>query len=432
MPITHSLENLKYYHQQAIQFFASELILLKRAQPKITDQRLGQAATLLISAGQTGAALLQLVNQIDSFYSQSVMLARSFMETIINFCYVSICDEKEYRAFVLHPIYKQYHNVSNPRMEDDLNELHARIRQRQELQAKLRAKPIVQEALSIFSDTKPSLNWTKKRLGDRIEAIESWGKVLDVFFTISKLEYYSDASEILHGSLYGSTYSIGAFEPGFDPTNHEELSKKVYRSSTAMLLHLGMLIHEAFTVINYVNDIKDIWDHSYHNRGQALNLLFFVIEKKGFKPMLYPFLQQKPSAVVQNYSVGILFKEGRFLLGKHAADSSRTHGFWDAIGGQSLENEHPIITLQRNIAKKVNIEIFNAEELAAVDVFHGNDGQILFKQHLFLVQFFQGTVNRRASEFSEFKWFDRNELAKVPLGLPSLLSFIDEWLKGKK
>lgn len=105
MAITHSLDNLKHYHSEATQFFGSELMLLKEVIPKITYDRLVKAAVLLLSCGQTGAALLQLANQTDTFTRESAMLARAFMETITNFCYVGVCDDKEYRAFVLHPIY---------------------------------------------------------------------------------------------------------------------------------------------------------------------------------------------------------------------------------------------------------------------------------------------------------------------------------------
>ncbi len=431
MRTTHSLENLKHFHNQATQFFASELMLLKSAHPKINDERLGQAATLLISAGQTGAALLQLANQTNTFTSQSVMLARSFMETIINFCYVAICDEKEYRAFVLHPIYKQYHNEGSPKMKDDLEELQENIKKREEMQAKLKEKTIVQEALAIFSETKPGMNWTKKRLSERIETIEDWGKVLDVFFTISKLQYYSDASEILHGSLYGSTYSIGAFEPGFDPRNNEELSKRTYKDSTTMLLHLGMLIHEAFTLINYTNEIKDIWDHSFHNRGTALNLLFYVIEKKGFEPQLPQTVLQRPIKEKEVSAGGFLVKKNKFLFGKRSKNKDWAPGFWDIVGGQSLKNEHPLITLQRETFEETGVKVINAELMTTADVFKHSNGEILFKYHIYMITNFKGRPINKSKEHTKMKWFTREELDKLPLALPEYLNLIDEWLERK-
>lgn len=289
MSTTHSLDDLKRYHNEATQFFGSELMLLKEAIPKITDDKLAKPAVLLISCGQTGAALLQLANQTDSFTSESVMLARAFMEKITNFCYVGICDEKEYRAFILHPIYKHYHGITSPKMEDDFdfttpeefaNAATKKYTERKEKQEKLKEIAIVQEALTIFSETKSYLPWTKKKLSERIDAIQKWGKLMDVFFTISKFEYYSDASETLHGSLYGCTYGTGVFDPDFDHTKEDELNKKLYKDSTCVLLHLGMLIHETFTLISYSNDIKDIWKYSYDNRGNALNLLFHVLGKQ--------------------------------------------------------------------------------------------------------------------------------------------------------
>lgn len=290
MTISHSLKNLIHYHNEAMQFFASELILLKEVVSKITNERLSKGAILLISCGQTGAALLQLSSQVDTHTREAAMLARSFMETITNFCYVGVCDEKEYRAFILHPIYKHYHNVGVPKMEDhlDLDRLLESAIEfdaiRKEKQEKLKAIPIVQEALAMFSETKKNLNWTKTSFNQKIEVLKKWGKFMDVFFSLNKTQYYSDASEALHGSLYGCTYGIGTFDSEFDRTSKEELNKKLYKDNTCILLHLGMLIHESFTLISYSDDIDEIWNYSYENRGQALNLLWYVMGKE-IKPM---------------------------------------------------------------------------------------------------------------------------------------------------
>lgn len=278
MPTTYSLDDLKHYHNEATQFFAAELMFLKEVVPKIGDERIAKTATLLLSCGQTGAALLQLANQTDRFTSESVMLARSFMEKMTNFCYASICDEKEYRAFVLHPIYKHYHSIGNPKMEDNFDYSPKKTIERKKKQEKLKRVAIVQEALTMFSETKDHLPWTKKTLSQRIAVIEKWGKLMDVFFTLSRIEYYSDASEALHGSLYGCMYNVGIFE--IDYKNTEEINKKLYKDSTCILLHLGMLIHESFTLISHSSDIKEIWKYSYKNRGKALNLLFHVLERK--------------------------------------------------------------------------------------------------------------------------------------------------------
>ncbi len=276
----HSIDDLKRFHNQAQQFFEAELTLLKEVLPKIVDDRLRKCSVLLSSSLQTGAALLQLTNKIDYFTSESVMLARAFIEKTANFCYASICDEKEYRAFILHPIYKNYHNVRITIREDDLDNISKIRDERKEKQEKLKKYDIVKEALTIFSEKNPNLNWTKKTLNQRIDVIREKGKILDVFFSMSKFQYYSDASEILHGSLYGCTYNFGIFDPDFDNNRMEELDKRLYKDSTCMLLDLGMLIHESFTIISYSTKIDEIWEHSYNNRGLALNLKFHVLGKK--------------------------------------------------------------------------------------------------------------------------------------------------------
>lgn len=280
METSYSLSQLKHYHSEATQFFASQLSLIRKVIPHITDDKLSKAVILLVSNEQTGAALLQLSIQTDMFTAESMMLARSFIEKAINFCYVSICDEEEYRAFLLHPVYKYYHLTGMPNLMESWNFEEEEVQLRKKKQETLKQNPIVQEALDVFSETNPRLNWTKKTLNQRITAIEEWGKLLDVFFTLAKLQYYSDTSEALHGSLYGCTYGTGVFDPEFDHTNNEGLDKKLYKDSACILLHLGMLIHECLTLISYSNKIEDLWDHSYKNRNMALNLLFHVLEKK--------------------------------------------------------------------------------------------------------------------------------------------------------
>lgn len=280
MSTEHSLNNLMRYHKEAIGFFGSELLLLKESVPRITDEKMSKAAVLLISCGQTGAAIIKLADEIECFTSASVMLARAFMEQSINFCYVSLCDEKEYSSFILHPVYKHYHNIGISKLEDDINTYKENLAVKKDKQERLKKTPIVQEALSIFSETNPNLRWTKKTLTQRIDVIKEHGKILDIFFTISKLQYYSDASETLHGSLYGCIRDLDIIDPDFDPTNKVELDKKLFKDNTCILLHLGMLVHECFTLISYSNDIEEIWDYSYKNRNMALELLFHVIEKR--------------------------------------------------------------------------------------------------------------------------------------------------------
>ncbi|WP_318343370.1 DUF5677 domain-containing protein [Flagellimonas baculiformis] len=287
------LEDLKHFHQEASNFFASELMMLKEVIPKISDERQAKAALLLISCTQTGAALLQLANQPDTFTSESVMLSRAFMEKITNFCYVSICEEKEYRAFILHPIYKYYHSIGALKYDDlefpresGLNNgdfmdiLNERKNERKREQDNLKKSALVKEALEIFSETKPNLPWTRKPLNERIKRIEKWGKLMDVFFTLSKIEYYSDASESLHGSLYGCSYGVGGCDPDFEIENEEEIDKKLFRDNACNLLSLGMLIHETLTLISHSSNIKEIWNHSFKNRGMALNLHSHIMEWK--------------------------------------------------------------------------------------------------------------------------------------------------------
>ncbi len=277
MATTHSLEDLKNYHGEAIKFFGSELMLLKDVIPLVNGDRMKESATLLISCGQTGAALFQLATQVDTFIAPATMLARSFLETIVNFCYANVCDDTEYRRFLLHPIYKLYFTTDRPQLGNSVETLEKNAAVIYEKRAKLKTNTVVQEALSLFSESKPNLKWTNKSLDDRIEAIKQYADCyIDIFLTLSKFQYYSDASEILHGSLYGSTYHVGAFDPYFERDNMEELDKKLYADCTLMLLHLGMLIHGTLTFISKRCDIEGLYRYSYDNWKLALSLMSHI------------------------------------------------------------------------------------------------------------------------------------------------------------
>lgn len=274
-----SLDYIKDLHHEAYSYYEAELGMLKEAISRITDERTRNAAVLLFSCGQIGTAIMQLSTQIGYFTSALPPLYRSFMETITNFCYVTICDEDDYRAFVLHPIYKYYHNAGLPKVEDgfDFDHLPEYIKILKERQKKLKEQSIVQEALSVFSETKKNMNWTKKSLNQRIEVLRLWGKMFDNFFSLLKIETYSDSSEAIHGSLYGCTYNVGTFDPSFDNSNSDELDKKLYKDNAYNLIHMGLLINEALKVISFTSDIKDITSLSYGNLGQALNLQYVII-----------------------------------------------------------------------------------------------------------------------------------------------------------
>jgi hypothetical protein len=81
---------------------------------------------------------------------------------------------------------------------------------------------------------------------------------------------------------YGCTFDIGVLAPGYAHVMDKpgEIDKKLYKDSTCVLLHLGGLIHESFTLISYSSDIKEMWKHSYDNRRSAFNLLMHVLEVK--------------------------------------------------------------------------------------------------------------------------------------------------------
>ena len=72
---------------------------------------------------------------------------------------------------------------------------------------------------------------------------------------LSTLGIYDDASEALHGTLYGSAFHFGFFE-GKIPAKVEDLAE-TYRSKLLFLLFaLGTSIASLFDVVSNVYSIK--------------------------------------------------------------------------------------------------------------------------------------------------------------------------------
>ena len=134
--------------------------------------------------------------------------------------------------------------------------------------------------MSLFSEKNPNMNWSKKTLDQRISIIQDRAKIFGCFFAILKFQYYSDASELLHGSLYGYLNNYGTFDPNLDISKDEEYSKKSYKNNTVILLHLGFLLHDVMTLISHSTNIKQLWEHSNKNMGFASQLLTLVLERE--------------------------------------------------------------------------------------------------------------------------------------------------------
>ncbi|MEO6637072.1 MAG: NUDIX hydrolase [Ginsengibacter sp.] len=127
---------------------------------------------------------------------------------------------------------------------------------------------------------------------------------------------------------------------------------------------------------------------------------------------------------------GFLLRNNRFLFGKRSRKKLWAPGVWDIVGGHSLENEHPLYTLQRETLEEFGIKVLNAEMITVLDVWD-ESVKGYFKYFIYHITHYKGKPFNNSKEHKKIKWFTREELGELPLALSAYLEMIDNGLRAE-
>jgi len=202
------------------------------------------------------------------FYAETVMLARSFIEKMTNFCYLQVCDDEEYNKFLLHPYYRAFHNADKTKHAGEV-----KIQLKFAGKSDLKAMPVVSEALSIFSETNPRLNWSTFSLDEKVALLSARSSISPEFFLMNTLTIYSDASEALHGSLYGCALPTGKYIPGGSFGDVDAQRENILKNIALLYVQLGSLIHEMLKIFPENESVKELLIESNENHKNATALM---------------------------------------------------------------------------------------------------------------------------------------------------------------
>jgi len=257
-----SKELSKYFHN----FLLAQSSILKGVVSQKLNKRAEEVKVVLASACNTATAIAELGKKEEYFYNEAVMLARSFIEKIINFCYLMVCDDEDFEKFVLHALYKSYKNLDRCRRTEKYN-LGIKFTGKIDIEK----NPNLKKALELFP--KDKMHWTKLDINKRVNCI---GKKTDInigIFLLDTLSIYSDASEALHGSLYGCSFHTFVFDPTIDHTNKEEVEENLQKNITLLYWQLGSMIHEVIKFLDKKNKLQELLKGSSKNNEQALKIM---------------------------------------------------------------------------------------------------------------------------------------------------------------
>jgi 8-oxo-dGTP diphosphatase len=121
---------------------------------------------------------------------------------------------------------------------------------------------------------------------------------------------------------------------------------------------------------------------------------------------------------------GILFKDGRVLLGKRSPDREVYPNEWDVIGGHCLPGEKPAQTLVREMQEEIGVTPTAFSELAVLR----EPRPELYGEREYYIFLATGWVGQGPivleAEHSEIRWFAVDEAMRLDLAHPAYVDLL--------
>ena len=124
----------------------------------------------------------------------------------------------------------------------------------------------IEEALKQFTSRKgkPITRWTNNSISKMLETIKNNGSIDISYLMFAVLGIYDDASEALHGTIYGTTFHIGHYF-GKIPQSKNELKENINGRFSTLFLMLSTSIHTLILGFNKNANIEEILKESKQN-----------------------------------------------------------------------------------------------------------------------------------------------------------------------
>ena len=135
--------------------------------------------------------------------NQAYIISRALLERITNYCFLQLCSDEDFKDYIDYSVNKCGRRV------DRSVEAYGKVRARIALkEGTFVLPPEVVAAVAKFTSErgKEKTRWTNISLPERAAVVEV--KLGNTGLFVSLLTVYADASEALHGTLYGATFHI--------------------------------------------------------------------------------------------------------------------------------------------------------------------------------------------------------------------------------
>jgi uridine kinase len=117
---------------------------------------------------------------------------------------------------------------------------------------------------------------------------------------------------------------------------------------------------------------------------------------------------------MNHYACGILFSDGKILLGRRAAHRRAYPNCWDVIGGKVEGGETVDLALSRELSEELGITPVDYVSIGSVED-NNRDARGRSTYHLFIVRDWAGgTPTAQNDEHSRLEWFDIDAACALP------------------
>lgn len=248
--------------QQMREFLLAESSMLKKACQTGFSGRAKEISIVLASCCNNASAIATLGQEELYFYNEAIVLARAFVERVINFCYLLVCDESEYQNFLKYSLQKGYRKLDR---HIAVSNKIVGIKYTGGIEPDM--VPGLSDALKDFTSGhgREITHWTKASISDRLSVISQRTSINVEGFMVNMLSIYEDASEALHGTLYGVSFHTGAHQPGFDHSDIKAAETNNYRNWTLLHWGLGLMLDEVLQFLASSSDIAELASKSASN-----------------------------------------------------------------------------------------------------------------------------------------------------------------------
>ncbi len=226
----------------------SQMSIVKACIPSIKDERTQRINILLMSCLSTGSAILHLCSRQELFFSEAIMLLRVLVEKCTNYAYLTFCDEKEYQNYHDYARYVSYTALEKSFEFDDGRILKITHTGKEFLDKESESNEDFED-IAKFRKQKLR-DWTTVSMEKRIKAIERKHEKLGLLLGLMRLSYERQASEAIHGTLYGAMHHLMPNILSERPNNPAKLEYDVMKAAITLSWEIGELFAQMLEFIN--------------------------------------------------------------------------------------------------------------------------------------------------------------------------------------